>query len=173
MPTLTYDYVWPVSKEEVFRILVDYPTRNPDYLVQTHPDVSHTELLDDVTQGNIRHILMEYHSSAEIPAVFQKVIKPEMLKWTAEGWWDSERHFFREEIVPHMLSNYIDIMSKWHLSDHYSGGTLQSWSLEVNCTLPVIGRVFAPYILNKVFHSVNTINTVRIQQLQAERQTTD
>lgn len=150
MPQHVEETIWPCSWERVYRMQVDFPLRHPEHYVAAHPDVSEVVVLSDETQGSIRYYLMEFHAAAEIPPIFRPIVKPEMLNWTQEAWWDETNLSCRQKIIPNFMTDHLEISSNWKLEPQTDTATKEIWTVTVNCTIPALGGLLANYTLGRI-----------------------
>lgn len=168
MVSHTQDTIWPCHWQRVYKMLVDFPLRHPEQWLRAHPDLADCEVQFDEEQGNIRHYMVEFHAATEIPAVLQSVVKPSMLNWVQEGWWDHETLTCRQRNIPNFLKEYCDIQNEWRLSPVSDTETREVWTCYAKCTIPVLGGMIANAILSRGVASRQRTMEIYFQQLRED-----
>ncbi len=160
-------YKWPAPLDVVFDVAIDYPAKHPEVL-STMDDVEKAVVLKDEDQGGKRYIKYEFYSDAKIPGPVQKIIKPHMLNWIQEQWWDPKTNELKVKVTPNFMANVIKVTSGFRLESTGDATTTQHFEITVKCGIPLLGVIVEKTIVDKVIAS--TEKQLRIDMKKAEEQ---
>jgi hypothetical protein len=88
-----------------------YRDRLPE-MVHYLPNVSHIDVLQSRREGDVLHLLNEWHASAEIPSIARRVIKPEMLRWNDIAAWHDDGRYVQWRFEMAFMRDQVDVRGR-------------------------------------------------------------
>ena len=167
MPTANRDYLWPVSRERAYYYTLDRPYSNPDLLAAIDR-VDKVKILKDEGDVKKRYIKADFFAKTVIPGPLQNLLKPNMLGWLQEQWWDGNTWTCKIKVTPHFMANAVKITSEFSLVDNGNGTTTQKFSLSANCMIPLLGPILAKEIINQSLASTEKQTRADIELAKKE-----
>ena len=107
----------PFPKEVVFRIYRDRLAELADYL----PNIRRIDVLSREGSGPEVKIVNIWHATGQIPAVAQRFVKPEMLRWTDRARWDEREWRCYWDLEPHFFTRNVRCSGVNYFEDEAGG----------------------------------------------------
>lgn len=163
MATVNREYHWPVPKERVYYYAIEKPFADPSSFTQI-PRVEKVKVLKDEGDIKKRYIKTDFFAKAAIPSALQNLIKPNMLGWIQEQWWDGDTFTLKVKVTPHFMANVMKITSEFSIKDKGDGTSIQHFSMTVKCGIPLLGGLLEKEILNQTLDSTEKMTKQDIEE---------
>jgi hypothetical protein len=142
---IVHRFPWPAEK--IREIL---STGEDIVPMEKLPNVSTRKVVEVRRDGAKFYRKTEWCVHGQIPAVAQKIIRPEMLTFCEDTVWDDDEGAFFTSIKPHVLKDVLKCTSVSRWSKFGDCVTQREYEGDIQVRLPVIGSIVEKTIMEQL-----------------------
>lgn len=142
-----------------FRIIndFDWPVDKIKGVISTGEDLVPPEKLQNVQARNVIEFKRdgdnffrrcEWCVHGQIPKVAQKIVSPDMLKFTEDTKWDNQSGAFTTKISPHFLKDNLSMSSISRWTAKGSNACIREYEGSLDIRIPILGPLLEKTIID-------------------------
>lgn len=134
-------YPFNCDLDKTIDICINQTIGNVEFFKKNYENVADVKVLDLKEKDGKKYVTYEFCAYGQIPKAVQHILKPEMLTWREESYWDSAKKEYVFNITPHFFKNVFTCKGKWVYSSTGAGKSLQECRGELTIKIPIFGQI--------------------------------